>query len=135
MADAKEQFRRKILEERTESVEVKGAARSAKPKGQSVGTVGHCIRCGDGLPLNPDRPLCDRCYDTWVIFGDETYPEKYVINADGQRTFPMTARFVVAAIAAEIGWCRPTGRNPSNPLADVPTGFCRHSLASAPRRL
>ncbi|MFH1560328.1 MAG: phospholipase D-like domain-containing protein [Chloroflexota bacterium] len=36
---------------------------------------GFCIRCGEGLSLDVDRPLCDDCYETWARFGDVDYPE------------------------------------------------------------
>lgn len=38
---------------------------------------GTCIRCGEKIPYNINRPLCDNCYQTWVQFGNIDYPETY----------------------------------------------------------
>lgn len=37
--------------------------------------VGHCVRCGRGMSLNPEKPLCDACYDVWAQWEDGDYPE------------------------------------------------------------
>jgi predicted amidophosphoribosyltransferase len=29
------------------------------------------------MDLNPDKPLCSKCYPIWAKDSDETYPEKY----------------------------------------------------------
>jgi hypothetical protein len=39
--------------------------------------VGYCIRCGEKIGFNPNRPLCDKCYPIWAKFGDTKYLEKY----------------------------------------------------------
>jgi len=38
---------------------------------------GHCIRCGATIPLNPNKPLCSRCYPLWAKHSNPAYPEKY----------------------------------------------------------
>jgi phosphatidylserine/phosphatidylglycerophosphate/cardiolipin synthase-like enzyme len=38
---------------------------------------GHCIRCDAPIKLNPDYPLCDKCYKIWSKFSDPEYEEKY----------------------------------------------------------
>ncbi len=38
---------------------------------------GSCIRCGREIGLNPSRPLCDSCYDSWAEYENEDYPEKF----------------------------------------------------------
>ena len=38
---------------------------------------GHCIRCNTKMELNPNKPLCSKCYPIWAKYSDETYPEKY----------------------------------------------------------
>lgn len=40
-------------------------------------TQGFCVRCRVPLPLNPERPLCDRDFQSWARFGDEDYAEKF----------------------------------------------------------
>ncbi|WP_158629200.1 phospholipase D-like domain-containing protein [Corallococcus sp. AB030] len=39
--------------------------------------AGHCIRCGDDLDFNMDRPLCRGCYTSWKKYGDANYAEKF----------------------------------------------------------
>ncbi|MBN8227242.1 phospholipase D family protein [Corallococcus macrosporus] len=39
--------------------------------------TGHCIRCGDDLDFNMERPLCRGCYNSWKKYGDPTYAEKF----------------------------------------------------------
>jgi phosphatidylserine/phosphatidylglycerophosphate/cardiolipin synthase-like enzyme len=38
---------------------------------------GFCIRCHVSMDLNPDKPLCSKCYPIWAKYSDPTYPEKY----------------------------------------------------------
>ena len=44
---------------------------------RAVPAHGFCVRCRAPLPLNPERPLCDRDFQSWARFGDEDYTEKY----------------------------------------------------------
>ena len=44
---------------------------------QQKKTRGYCIRCGAEIPLNPEKPLCFKCFPGWAKFSDPTYPEKY----------------------------------------------------------
>lgn len=56
----------------------KKASEAVKVSGQksSISNAGYCIRCGTQIKFNPERPLCDPCYQSWVKYGDPTYPEK-----------------------------------------------------------
>ena len=38
---------------------------------------GHCIRCGNDRALDPEKPLCDTCYDSWSEYENEDYEEKF----------------------------------------------------------
>ncbi len=38
---------------------------------------GICIRCGEKIKFNPNKPLCDKCYPIWAKFGETKYAEKY----------------------------------------------------------
>lgn len=38
---------------------------------------GHCIRCGIDIKLNPQIPLCKKCYKSWNQHSDPTYEEKF----------------------------------------------------------
>jgi phosphatidylserine/phosphatidylglycerophosphate/cardiolipin synthase-like enzyme len=48
---------------------------SEKPKKEKPES-GYCIRCGEKISFNPNKPLCDRCYPIWAKFGDPGYVEK-----------------------------------------------------------
>lgn len=39
--------------------------------------LGYCIRCGNRIPFDPRRPLCDNCFRVWADFGNEDYPENF----------------------------------------------------------
>jgi len=49
----------------------------SKDKGKIEPDQGYCIRCGEKIRFNPNRPLCDKCYPIWAKFGDPKYNEKY----------------------------------------------------------
>lgn len=38
---------------------------------------GFCVRCRARLPLNPERPLCDRDFRSWVKYEDPDYRERF----------------------------------------------------------
>ena len=63
------------------------APRNSKSPQQSSSraTQGFCIRCGNPIPMDRDKPLCGRCYREWVKFKNETYPEKYCHACGKQR--------------------------------------------------
>jgi hypothetical protein len=42
-----------------------------------VAPPGHCIRCGNIIDYNPDKPLCDHCYKIWAKYHDPKYEEVY----------------------------------------------------------
>jgi hypothetical protein len=39
--------------------------------------LGFCIRCGQPRAFDPNRPLCDDCYDSWARYANEDYQEKF----------------------------------------------------------
>ncbi|MBI4297742.1 MAG: hypothetical protein HY676_04345 [Chloroflexi bacterium] len=43
----------------------------------SSAVSGVCIRCGQPISLNPNKPLCENCFDSWNEYGNEDYQEKY----------------------------------------------------------
>ncbi|MCO6500473.1 MAG: phospholipase D family protein [Vicingus serpentipes] len=52
--------------------------KSSKPKQTTQDTdTGYCIRTGDKIPFNPDRPLSDKAYKSWNKYKDKDYKEKY----------------------------------------------------------
>lgn len=46
---------------------------------------GHCIRCADGIQLNPDRPFCRDCYEEWAQWENEDYEESYCHQCGKER--------------------------------------------------
>ena len=38
---------------------------------------GYCIRCGTEIKLDPEHPLCKKCYQSWSQYSDPTYEEKF----------------------------------------------------------
>jgi Zn finger protein HypA/HybF involved in hydrogenase expression len=56
-------------------------ARSKKTRKEEVRRrrtdEGTCIRCGDSVRLNPERPLCPDCYDSWVRYENPDYEENF----------------------------------------------------------
>lgn len=39
--------------------------------------IGYCIRTGEEIPFNPERPLCYRAFKSWAKFENYDFPEKY----------------------------------------------------------
>jgi RNA polymerase-binding transcription factor DksA len=62
--------------EKTASDAKTESSKKHPPESQKT-TRGFCIRCGAEIPLNPDKPLCFRCFPGWAKFSDPTYPEKF----------------------------------------------------------
>jgi len=60
----------------TQESEKKGKNISIKAEATNKES-GHCIRCNTKMELNPNKPLCSKCYPIWAKYSDETYPEKY----------------------------------------------------------
>jgi phosphatidylserine/phosphatidylglycerophosphate/cardiolipin synthase-like enzyme len=62
-------------------VEKASTQKGETPKKQSLPSqksdVGFCIRCHTQMEINPDKPLCSKCYSIWAKYSDITYPEKY----------------------------------------------------------
>lgn len=50
---------------------------SPKPTPQKPFEPGFCIRTGEKIQFNPERPLSYQAYKSWSQFGNEDYPEKY----------------------------------------------------------
>jgi len=58
---------------------------SSKPKikvtkpnySKSKSFDGYCIRCGDEIKFNINKPLCGDCFESWADWGNEDYPENF----------------------------------------------------------
>ncbi|MCK6502763.1 phospholipase D-like domain-containing protein [Myxococcota bacterium] len=55
----------------------KAATRKTSGARKSAAPTGTCIRCGDDIALNPDKPLCGSCYKEWATYGNADYKESY----------------------------------------------------------
>jgi phosphatidylserine/phosphatidylglycerophosphate/cardiolipin synthase-like enzyme len=71
-------FEIKKVEKLSQSNKVpeKNIKKESPPK-QSLGKTGFCIRCHASMDLNPDKPLCQKCYPIWAKHANKAYPEKY----------------------------------------------------------
>lgn len=49
----------------------------AKTRATSRRSTGHCIRCGEDIASNPEKPLCGTCYKKWAKYEDPDYEEKF----------------------------------------------------------
>ena len=39
--------------------------------------MGFCIRCGNDLKFNPEKPLCYKCFKSWGKYNNPEYTEKF----------------------------------------------------------
>ena len=56
--------------EKVDDIQKKAPTKSEKGEG-------HCIRCGEGIKLNTEYPLCKKCYKSWSKYSDPAYEEKF----------------------------------------------------------
>ena len=47
--------------------------------------IGFCIRCGTDIKLNPEKPLCLKCYKSWEKYSNSEYKEK-ICHACGKKS-------------------------------------------------
>ena len=52
---------------------------------------GYCIRTGESIPFNPERPFTYSAYKSWASFGNEDYPERYC-HKTGQPSHGRTSK-------------------------------------------
>ncbi|WP_225408590.1 phospholipase D family protein [Stigmatella hybrida] len=74
------------LERHFEAVRmVEGARRQRDPSSRSIKAAtsarvhrqGHCLRCGDSIPLDVSRPYCIEDFEKWARYENEDYEDKY----------------------------------------------------------
>ncbi|MFH2027931.1 MAG: phospholipase D-like domain-containing protein [Nanoarchaeota archaeon] len=44
---------------------------------RNIDGKGHCIRCDKEIKLDPEHPLCKKCYQSWSKYSVPTYEEKF----------------------------------------------------------
>lgn len=59
------------------SVRIEQVRESAPSYQTGVQMTGVCIRCHRQISLDPDKPLCDGCYEEWAEWENPEYPEKF----------------------------------------------------------
>jgi phosphatidylserine/phosphatidylglycerophosphate/cardiolipin synthase-like enzyme len=79
LGESKKYQIRVIEKEKNEPVKVQPQKSRELPikKNQPISNEGFCIRCGSKMAVNPDKPLCSKCYPIWAKYSDDTYPEKF----------------------------------------------------------
>lgn len=50
-----------------------------------LGEVAHCIRCGEMIDYNPEKPYCPKCFASWSRFNNPEYKEKYRHKCETKR--------------------------------------------------
>ncbi len=67
-----------VEKEKNESKSKQPESDKGTPKKQQTSSnEGFCLRCGAKMALNPDKPLCSKCYPIWAKYADDKYPEKF----------------------------------------------------------
>lgn len=42
-----------------------------------AGKKGYCVRCMNKIPFNPEFPICDTCFNSWIKYRNKFYKEKF----------------------------------------------------------
>jgi hypothetical protein len=64
---------------------------------------GFCIRCGRGIPYEPEVPYCDRCGETWSHFENPRYPERVCHSCGADARTSMDRPLCWACYRGEAG--------------------------------
>ena len=64
--------------------------------------MGFCIRCGNDLKFNPEKPLCYKCFKSWGKYSNPEYPEKFC-HACGNEHSSTVAKPVCYACYKKLG--------------------------------
>ena len=51
--------------------------RSSQTRRSSSESNGYCVRCHVDIALNSERPLCHDCFETWNLYANPDYPERW----------------------------------------------------------
>ena len=52
--------------------------------------TGYCIRTGEEIPFNPEKPMCYDSWQVWINFGDSYYEENYC-HKTGKKSYGKTS--------------------------------------------
>jgi len=64
--------------------------------------IGFCIRCGNDLKFNPEKPLCYKCFKSWGKYSNPEYTEKFC-HACGNEHSSTVAKPVCYACYKKLG--------------------------------
>jgi len=64
--------------------------------------MGFCIRCGNDLKFNPEKPLCYKCFNSWKRYNNPEYLEKFC-HACGTEFNSTVAKPVCYACYKKLG--------------------------------
>ena len=64
--------------------------------------MGFCIRCGNDLKFNPEKPLCYKCFKSWEKYSNPEYTEKFC-HACGTEHSSTVAKPVCYACYKKLG--------------------------------
>ena len=107
------------------------APRRSAPKVKAASATGHCIRCGVGIPLNAEKPLCVKDFRSWNRHHNPDFEENYCHRCgeqhDTSMAEPLCHRCSQVVSRARQGRL-PTSIPPSKRLAALDT------LARCPQR-
>ena len=108
--DKSEQVR--VTVARVETVEARQEQPRAKKTRTTAGTPknGFCIRCGDTIPANPDRPYCERCFKSWNRYKNETYGEKRCHTCGKEHEATMSKPLCLTCYRKHKDWASSTIR-------------------------
>jgi len=69
-----------------------GSQPSQRPTREEVEniSIGYCIRSGEKIPFNPERPYSDKAYKSWVQYSNMDYSEKFC-HKTGKESFGKTS--------------------------------------------
>ncbi len=71
-------------------------------KKQQKKDMGFCIRCGNDLKFNPEKPLCHKCFKSWEKYNNPKYTEKFC-HACGTEYSSTVAKPVCYACYKKLG--------------------------------
>lgn len=75
--DKKPQRQEEVAEKEIEYREPKKKHKPLENKKKNNPSIGYCIRTGEEIPFNPERPMCYSAWKIWSIYEDYDYPENY----------------------------------------------------------
>jgi hypothetical protein len=66
-----------------------------KSTSQKSGSTGFCIRCETQMELNPNKPICSKCYPIWASYSDKTKKRIVTIYVEKNQSSLLKNQFVI----------------------------------------